>query len=898
MNIIFLGFCTILSVLTIQPYQNLPDKGVPYLVNFAPADYHHQGKIWAIDSAPNGIEYMASDKGLLEYDGNTWKKFKASAGIIRSVKVINDSLLYTGSDLDFGVWTRNEHNTFTYTSLYPFKEELAKLNEEFWKIYELDDYILFVSASNIYVYKNQNLTKVAAPSQITSSFMFDNTLFLVDEQSNLYELRELTPIKVSQLTSDFQLEVVGSFHNGTDLVLVSRSHGLFTYANGSIKPMNSRLSEELKKGKVFSLEFINDTHLAFGTVLKGLLISDMNGTILHYINKNKGLQNNTILSVHHSQDGKLWIGMDYGISSLDIGSNVTFIHDFEGSFGTGYTAVQRDDMFYLGTNQGLYSSKWEDLRNDSESNSFTLVKGTEGQVWTLKNIDGRIWMGHDKGLFVMEKSTLKKIDAKTGYWTIQPYKQFILAGSYNGISIFKKEGESWIFDKKMELILGSCNQVMIEGDRTLWVNIPNFGVIRAQLNEELSPEQREIFPLDQFNVDEVFLIEENGVVKIQTSTSEFIYDSETSTFNESPLERIKTHIHDVLLAGKIKPTVLNSEYEFYPIYNGFALKSLNVATDTKGFKPQFVFRSIEAFNNQERIEILNGAEISNKANNIRITGIVPNRDNAMYQFKLDRTIEWSDWSEKNSFELVGLGHGDHRIYARAMVGDSITESQFFDFTIETPWYLAWYAIVIYVCLFAFLIYVTFVWQKATLKALKEKLLLERQNSMREQTTKHLEELLHLEQKQLEDKFQQLTAQLKTKTIELATRAKETEKKNDILRTLKDKIEGIKNNPVSFQNRSAELQRLIDSCIKMEDNTFEIQMDELHQEFFVKLRDTYPQLSNNDLRLCAYIKTGFNSKELADLLNIQPSSVYISRSRLRKKLDLDTERDLHTFLNSI
>jgi len=74
------------------------------------------------------------------------------------------------------------------------------------------------------------------------------------------------------------------------------------------------------------------------------------------------------------------------------------------------------------------------------------------------------------------------------------------------------------------------------------------------------------------------------------------------------------------------------------------------------------------------------------------------------------------------------------------------------------------------------------------------------------------------------------------------------------------------------------------------------MDELHQEFFKKIKDQFPNLSNNDLRLCAYIKVGLNSKEIAEILNIRPSSSYINRSRLRKKLNLKTEDDLYDFLN--
>jgi AraC family transcriptional regulator, chitin signaling transcriptional activator len=73
------------------------------------------------------------------------------------------------------------------------------------------------------------------------------------------------------------------------------------------------------------------------------------------------------------------------------------------------------------------------------------------------------------------------------------------------------------------------------------------------------------------------------------------------------------------------------------------------------------------------------------------------------------------------------------------------------------------------------------------------------------------------------------------------------------------------------------------------------MDELHQELFKKLKEQFRGFSINDLRLCAYLKIGLNSKEIAEIMNIQPSSAYISRSRLRKKLNLGVDEDLHNFL---
>lgn len=150
----------------------------------------------------------------------------------------------------------------------------------------------------------------------------------------------------------------------------------------------------------------------------------------------------------------------------------------------------------------------------------------------------------------------------------------------------------------------------------------------------------------------------------------------------------------------------------------------------------------------------------------------------------------------------------------------------------------------------------------------------------------------------EEKINTLKAQLKSKTIELAKVAKDHDLKNQILTDLREKILQLRNNPASIARLTKQMMGMIDSVIVSHDNTFEIQIDELHQEFSNKLKLKFPELTIHDLRLAAYIKIGLNSKEIADLLNIKPSSVYISRSRLRKKIELSPDTDLHGFLNKI
>jgi AraC family transcriptional regulator, chitin signaling transcriptional activator len=219
-------------------------------------------------------------------------------------------------------------------------------------------------------------------------------------------------------------------------------------------------------------------------------------------------------------------------------------------------------------------------------------------------------------------------------------------------------------------------------------------------------------------------------------------------------------------------------------------------------------------------------------------------------------------------------------------------------TLAPPGFSPGYAFAFYALILLIMIYVALQWMRGSQKRQKEIALLKEQFSLHQLKEKHQQEALLLEQQRLKAECDQLKQQLVTKTMELAKKARDNEEKNRLLLTLKEKCEKAQQNPVLFELKWLEMQRLLDSYLKLEDKTFEIQMDELHQEFFRKLRDQFPDLSSNDLRMCAYLKIGLSSKEIADMLNILPSSFYISRSRLRKKLNLQTHEDLYTFLNAV
>jgi AraC family transcriptional regulator, chitin signaling transcriptional activator len=890
-------FLLVLFVVMSPVLAALPDKGMPRLRNISPAEQLNMGKVWGIDSAPNGIVYMAADKGLLEFDGHSWQAFKGSAGFTRSVRVISDSLIFTGSDLDFGVWRGNAHFGFEYTSLYPFREELASLAEEFWQVHTSGGNILFVSEHNIYVYQNQNLTKISAPSRFTGSFSVGEKLYFTDERLGLLQLRDLTLHPLVALPSGNAFDVRGMYMNGEILTLVTRSTGLFELRDGVLRRITTSLSRMLENANVFDISLIGEEHVAIGTVMSGLYIADFGGNLLHHVNRSKGLANNTVLSVHYSRHGTLWMGLDFGVASLDLYSDVRYVYDYRGDFGTGYSAVIDGERFILGTNKGLFSVPWDAVRNSSEYIAFNQISGSDGQVWSLLKIGSQLLAGHDLGLFEVRGNQLEQVADLRGIWTMLPHGGMLLAGTYNGIAILAAQGDRWVLREMMPEILGSASQLFVDQDSMLWVHIPNFGIIRAELDANLHPINRTIFPTAQFLGENLHVSQDSIGVLVLTDAYSYRYNANTGSFTDSEVPNLKSPVEG-RLPGIFPPTDLNETFRFYPVYNGFALKNIDFSGYAEVDILPLVLRRVESYNNHERIVTDLNARIPFSRNNLKLTVLIPAEPDAWYQYQLEKGASWSAWSSDPILELVALPFGKHVISVRAMVRGELSEPLQISLSIGAPWYLSVVAILLYILIAVGIVSGISMWQRRSLERQRRVLQDREQLALLEQSEVHRRERMQLEQDRLQVEITLMEQQLRSKTIELANRAKDSENKNRVLLTLREKMEKLEQRGDNSSTQWKEIFKLMDSCIEPEDNTFEIQLNELHQEFFRKLREAFSDLSGNDLRLCAYIKLGFNSKEIADLMHIQPSSVYISRSRLRKKLNLGADDDLYSYLNSI
>ncbi|MEM9931616.1 MAG: hypothetical protein AAF840_17550, partial [Bacteroidota bacterium] len=376
----------------------------------------------------------------------------------------------------------------------------------------------------------------------------------------------------------------------------------------------------------------------------GVYITDQEGNIIQHINKQKGLLNNTILSMHYSPSGKLWLGMDFGLAAIDLWSDMTYYLDEQGQVGTGQIGLIHNDIFYLGTNQGLYYTDWEALDNDATSPEFRLVPGSSGQVWALSVIKDQLLCGHNRGLFQVSPNRFHQLHDEAGVLTISPLgDQHLLTGNYNGISLFQQVNNTWEFTKKIPPVQGACNQILPQGTSSLWLNLPNFGVIKATLDADFTITEQRIFSSTDFVGTLPQLYQEGNQLNLETEVATYQYQAKDDSFL---LTQHLMPAHQVInkLAGIYRPVPLTDKYGFLPVSNGFALKNVGY-NGLPPLIPPLAIRSVEAFNNDSTRLIGPGAEVPHRLNNIRIYFIVPHQEQVRYQYHLENHKGgWSDWS--------------------------------------------------------------------------------------------------------------------------------------------------------------------------------------------------------------------------------------------------------------
>ena len=120
--------------------------------------------------------------------------------------------------------------------------------------------------------------------------------------------------------------------------------------------------------------------------------------------------------------------MDNGLDYVELNPPFSYVRSESGIEGTGYAAAYYQDKLYLGTNQGLFAADWG-KRGPTGEVAFQLVPNTEGQVWSLQQVDDFLVVGQHKAAQVMQNGRAVPFFYRTRRLEISaPYQQSAICG--------------------------------------------------------------------------------------------------------------------------------------------------------------------------------------------------------------------------------------------------------------------------------------------------------------------------------------------------------------------------------------------------------------------------------------------------------------------------------------
>lgn len=914
----------------------------PPIIKFTNATYNAGNQNWMIAQDAHHFIYFANNEGLLEYNGSTWRLYKSpNESILRSVKVIGKRI-YTGCYMDFGYWTRNTNGNLTYTSLTTKLKSKILDDEQFWNIISYDQWVVFQSLDQLYIYDTQRETfQILKPdAKILKSFLTGNTIYYQTSDFNLYEIAQGKGKLIASAATLANNKIVNIYAQNTGLLVHTQFNGFYNLLGNTFVKFNTEADKEIANSSIYSSQQLKDGSFAVGTISNGVYILSPQGSVRFNLTQSKGLCNNTVLSLFEDMSNNLWVGLDNGINCINLNSPVRSYIDETGTLGTVYSAIVFNGNLYLGTNQGLF------FKPQNSNNRYQFVSGTKGQVWSLFVHDNTLFCGHDSGTFTIQEGTSKLIFSQSGTWkfAVVPFdKNKLLQGNYYGISVLEKVNNQWQFKNRIQNFNYSARFFEFNAPKEIYVSHEYKGLFRLQVDPTLTktldiftysnPTKSKNAGLFRYN-NGIYYAYKNGIFRLNTQTKAFTKDlvlSEAFQNKEYTSGKITVDVAGKLwlfsknyinyfssnkINAQLKRTILpipsrlinpmlgfenisqisSNEYllgttDGYYIFdnNALRLKSHKIALTDVSVGKQ----------NQASIDVPLQAEgdFSHDDNNVSFNFTVPQYNKYIfteYQYLLEGfQDDWSEWTTKSAINFRNLPPGDYVFKVRARITNSLSENTaIYRFTIAKPWYATNLALFFYLIAGIFLFrYINKQYRNYYMRQ-REKLI-EENNRLLE--IKELEN----EQQLMKLRNEQLAQDVDAKSKELAVSTMSLLKKDELLALIKEDLKKTTDEP----NSSRSIKSLISTINRNigEENTWKVfkeAFDTADKDFLKKVKEAHPSLTPNDLRLCAYLRLNLSSKEIAPLLNISVRSIEIKRYRLRKKMNLPHEKGLVEYILSI
>jgi DNA-binding CsgD family transcriptional regulator len=926
----------------------------PLIKNYTKKVYQGGTQNWEICEGENGLMFYANNEGLLVFDGKTFSKFPLPKNtILRSIFYDNKTKrIYAGGQNEMGYYQFTQNGSLSFVSIANLMPEGYNGFEDVWGIEEYDGRFYFQTNRQVFMYDQKSIIVLAQmENPLENIYKVEKRLFLTDIEGSIFELKGG---QFNILLPKSGLNISAILPKGKkDLLITTYKNGLFFYQDQKlIKVPNN--DELFKVSRIYKACTFGNFYV-LGSNRNGVFILDSNAQIIKNISNKDGLQNNNILSLYNDANNNIWLGLDNGIDLLR--TNYPFSHVVPDGLlkGTGYCMTEFGDSYYFGTNNGLYAQK------KALNSEFELINNTEGQVWWVQEINGKLFVCHHEGLFEVIGNTAIKISDIRGCWKIIPLKNnpgYFALGTYNGISIFNWNNNTLSFPTKLAQFKESSRFLEEDELGNIWVAHPYKGLYKIRLTKDLQSVQnvkllgtKEGLPSQTEN----YVFNTNQELSFCTTKGVYEYREDYGRFQ---LSKSYNNLFDTVNAykrlftgkdgklwfvnsteiGFIKPVYDGVEYSFtkvlipkldqnlvggfdflnecgngtvfFGVELGFEQFNINQIGRFSPIVPKTLITQIHSVNQIDSVYYKyigtqnNALEINDRSIEFSYSSTNANffNDLTFSSYLEGWEKDWSPYKSTTTREFSRLSYGDYTFHIKAKCLGIEGLETIIKIHIPAPWYWTKVAKFIYSFIGIIVVLLIGFFPQMLVRKKAIRIIAEKDTFFKQQTAYLKQEKDQKDKELFELKNLRLQQEIEHQGRELASSTMHIVQKSEMLLTIKDKlkhISSISNDP-KIKPEISDLIKNIekDTIIDRDWEKFELYFNNIHDRFTLILKERFPAFTANDIKMCAYLRMNLSTKEIATILNISVRGVEISRYRLRKKMSLDNGANLTEYLSKI
>ncbi len=924
-----------LSLPSIEPV--LGRELTPVAFNFNKKDYGWNSQNWAVACCTDGTMCFGNGNGLLCYDGLSWELFSLPGGKTARSLLCKGDVVYVGSFEEFGYFKRGCTGDFEYTSLSSSLSGFEFHNEDFWTILDFGDEIIFHSFTALFFYNlHSEQIRIVKPNGFIENLAMDCKGRLLSSYAGLSLINpdsgELYPVRNLPFSS--RMIAILPYGESASLI-VTLSDGLYLMEGEDIRHFDTAADSLLCRASLNRAGVDSDGNFVLGSTIDGCFCVSASGRLLWHVNSSNALSDNTILGIGSDKESNIWLAMDSGIAMISGGKRPCYISSFIPSVGAIYSVCYDAPFLYIGSNQGLYSCRYDNARAVlGEVYKYPDVKGN---VWYIDSYDGQIICGTNGPTWELAGGRALRIPSENVGGTCMARgviagKEVLVQGTYTEICIWLRHNGKWSYSHRIDNFIQPFESIAIDNRGTVWAAHSEGGLYKIQLTGSLKEiASMEYFPgLSDDNLTRISVFNLFGRIVFSDGTLFYTYDDLTSKIvsysslnrsvgrfsaakkissvgdgerlwlicdDEAGLFRFKPDgsgavLQYTLPLALFQGLTVDRRSEIKPVgdsvfvatlSNSLAFVSPFGADSPVGDLPPLRLRKMEISDAEKntvvKADISSGSfDLPYKYRLMHLTlscprYSVPREVNFSYILK-GRDKVWTRLGSNPQIDLSFVPEGRYALEVRAEgLGGEVLGSLEIPFRIRPPWYRSVPALICYA-----LVVLLFLSLLISIPIRR----------IREQRK-------DIERQRLEN-------ELASQSSALALSAMNMSQKNELLRQIKSELEAQKKSlGDAWPNRY--YRQIISSIDKFTSSDedwemFEKNFDLIHKDFFKKLRNLYPSLTASDLRFCAYLCMNLSSKEIASMMNISLKGVEAARRRIRKKLRLPSKQNLSEFLMGI